>query len=565
MIAELTNLSRGRGELGADAGTPAIPSSSANGAVTEVAASAPAEVFVPDQASANETAIDSRPTFIAPAAPKFGDEGDLDKAAAYAFGESPAPFEDAANDPPETWSDTLFAANQQVIRSALEHNLIGSGYAYAVANGLEEFGDVREPIRAEFGKRNMPEWVLDELTEIALAGAPIPFDKSFGTKSFWVGRRNDQVNTLAHAIAARLPERVSHIILTPWLDSGGAERVALWHALAVDDAGGACVVMGTDRQKEGWVSRLPDSATYICLNQIVEEVGLAGHLGADDWAAALGLALSQTRFDVMHVINSYVATRMLRHPIDWGKRRIFYSLFGIGVDKHELEAGFWFGARDLRGVTDFISDNAVVPNARAAEFGLDPKAFRAIDYPVDATLKFSGVKKNGDGIARVLWASRLDPEKQPEIVFEIARAMPDVEFHMFGSGILTDGDLPRPPRNVWLRGPFDGWSSLPAEPFDCFLMTSRVTEGMPNIVLEAMGSALPVVASSVGAVPEALANKRGWLVDDITSWNAYVATLRSVFDDPQEARRRARAALLEVTRNRTFKKLTRTLSEIGYL
>jgi glycosyltransferase involved in cell wall biosynthesis len=48
--------------------------------------------------------------------------------------------------------------------------------------------------------------------------------------------------------------------------------------------------------------------------------------------------------------------------------------------------------------------------------------------------------------------------------------------------------------------------------FDLFVLSSR-SEGTPMVVLEAFGSATPVVATAVGGVPDLLENgKAGWLV-----------------------------------------------------
>jgi glycosyltransferase involved in cell wall biosynthesis len=70
-----------------------------------------------------------------------------------------------------------------------------------------------------------------------------------------------------------------------------------------------------------------------------------------------------------------------------------------------------------------------------------------------------------------------------------------------------------------------------------FLMSSDY-EGVSIAVLEAMRAGLPVVATSVGGMPETVRHgETGWLVPggDLA---AYVAALREALDDP--ARRRAR-------------------------
>ena len=38
----------------------------------------------------------------------------------------------------------------------------------------------------------------------------------------------------------------------------------------------------------------------------------------------------------------------------------------------------------------------------------------------------------------MLWASRLDYQKNPAVVFDIARRMPEVQFDVFGRQVLSD-------------------------------------------------------------------------------------------------------------------------------
>lgn len=571
MIPELVNLSRGR---------PAPPPAARRPPQVRPANPAPEPEETTNESVQFEAPdVEALPVEEVAAAPEltaeefaqqayaeYGADDRPDAAEAYALGDA-GELADANIDPPPEWSDTVFLAAEPSLRPMFARGLVGSAYAYAKATQQESFGQLRSPaLRDGLEARNAPDWLVGQLAEMALNGAPISVNADFPSSLYWRASTAHLVNDLAHALRANMPPEITHIILVPWLASGGAERVALWHARAVAEAGGRCLMLATDGRRESWVSRLPASAHYLCLNTIVDSIGLTGHLGADDCAMALTAALAQTPFKVLHVINSYVGTRMLRNPIDWAGRRIFYALYGVGRDDYGLDHGYWLSASELKGVDLFLSDNTTVPRARAPAFGLDFERFRGIAYPVEASLKYSGVRRAGGGKRRVLWASRLDPEKQPLMVFEIAGQMPDVEFNMFGTGVLSDGKLPDPPPNVRLRGGFDGWESLPAEPFECFLFTSGgVGEGLPNIILEAMGAGLPIVASAVGAVPEVLGGGNGWLVSRVSEPDEYISALEEVFAKPMEANKRARAALLEVTRNRTFANLQRALEEIGYL
>jgi glycosyltransferase involved in cell wall biosynthesis len=74
--------------------------------------------------------------------------------------------------------------------------------------------------------------------------------------------------------------------------------------------------------------------------------------------------------------------------------------------------------------------------------------------------------------------------------------------------------------------------------FDVLAITSR-TEGLPMTVLHAMAAEVPVVATSVGALPDALGDSAGWLVDP-ASESDFSAALREAIEDRDAARARAR-------------------------
>jgi glycosyltransferase involved in cell wall biosynthesis len=73
--------------------------------------------------------------------------------------------------------------------------------------------------------------------------------------------------------------------------------------------------------------------------------------------------------------------------------------------------------------------------------------------------------------------------------------------------------------------------------FDVLAITSR-TEGLPMTVLHAMAAEVPVVATAVGALPDALGDSAGWLVEP-TSESDFSTALREALADRPSARARA--------------------------
>lgn len=208
-------------------------------------------------------------------------------------------------------------------------------------------------------------------------------------------------------------------------------------------------------------------------------------------------------------------------------------------------------------------------SARAVEeaFGLSAGSVRTIyngvpDLPVDPLPR----RANGPVIGAV---GRLSPEKGYDVAIRALTGLPGATFVLVGDGAerprleALAGEL-----GVAERVEVIGWSSEPRRylpGFDVFVLPSR-QEGFPLAVVEAMLAGVPVVASDVGSVGEAVVEaETGFLVppDDPA---ALSERLRHVIADPELARKlgdsgreRARANFTAETMARSFEELYRAI------
>jgi glycosyltransferase involved in cell wall biosynthesis len=168
----------------------------------------------------------------------------------------------------------------------------------------------------------------------------------------------------------------------------------------------------------------------------------------------------------------------------------------------------------------------------------------------------------------VLWAGRLDADKRPQLLREIAERLPRKRFDVWGAPVLDDGRLFAPLAslpNVRLRGPFAGFGSIPDAPYHCFLYTSR-WDGLPNVLLEAVASGLLAVGSDVGAVREVLGDGGGILVRPPGDPGAYVKALEKSFRDPEAARETAERGRRRVIATHTREGFIASLASVpGFL
>ena len=158
---------------------------------------------------------------------------------------------------------------------------------------------------------------------------------------------------------------------------------------------------------------------------------------------------------------------------------------------------------------------------------------------------------------RLLSVGRLDPEKNPlllaDVLVQALRRDPRWHLDVCGDGTLADALTQRATAlgvadrlilhgNVSVDGPlWDFYRQAHA------LLHVSLTEGVPQVILEAFAARLPVVATAVGGV-EPVVSGRGLVVPPDDAEAAAVA-LQEVLDSPQRRRRRVDAAQAAAARH----------------
>jgi glycosyltransferase involved in cell wall biosynthesis len=169
--------------------------------------------------------------------------------------------------------------------------------------------------------------------------------------------------------------------------------------------------------------------------------------------------------------------------------------------------------------------------------------------------------KPWDGPLRVLSVGRLDPEKNPLLLVEIAELLRKRD-PRWSLAIAGDGPLHEAiERRIAERGLSDAVELLGYVPngpelwaeyrrSHAFLHVS-LTEGLPQVLFEAQGAGLPVVATDVGGVSAAVGGgESALLVPPEDAAAAAEALMRIAADEPE--RRRLIAAGLANAREQTI-------------
>jgi glycosyltransferase involved in cell wall biosynthesis len=178
-----------------------------------------------------------------------------------------------------------------------------------------------------------------------------------------------------------------------------------------------------------------------------------------------------------------------------------------------------------------------------SDVGLRRGSIRTIPVGVEP---FDPPSHNGGGARpRIGTIARLDPLKRVDDLLRALSGLPEVDLEIVGDG-PERGHLAALAERLGVndRTRFTGWSDEPRSwlaRWDAFVLPSGV-EGPSLVVLDAMLAELPVVATRVGSIPEAIRHEQTGLLVDVGDPAGLATAVRRVLADPELGRRLGTAA-----------------------
>lgn len=335
------------------------------------------------------------------------------------------------------------------------------------------------------------------------------------------------------------------VVLLPWLKPGGAEKYILQVLHELRRQGTAdkiLVISGQNASVHEWVPRLPKGAVFIDLHNSFP------HLEPSDRALLIVravLAVAQTRAR-LHLKASEFAHELMERfgaALAGHLQPIYYRFCDDVVMWSGAKLAAAWGIQHLRTqlahITRLISDCAYIASKDAAVMGVTASKHHVVYAQCDVQ---EAIHLVGEAPQfRLLWASRICNQKRPDLLISIAKEarkkFPQLGIEVYGtfehpyteSMMVRDG--------VQYCGNYNQFSELPLHRFDGFLYTTAF-DGLPNVILEALGSGLPVIAPAVGGIPEAVIDgATGFLLEDHAEVDVlvecYVQAIERVYADWQ--------------------------------
>ena len=412
-----------------------------------------------------------------------------------------------------------------------------------------------------------PDWLTEELKALSAIEADLSPDPAFlGGIPYY---KNDiplrrEVPVYARAMTVLGANRYSHVFLLPSLRRGGADLEALNFIRAlVEEYRKNVLVITTENADSPWLGKLPAAVTALDFGKAARD------LTFEEQRFVLLRLLLQLEPQVIHNINSHLGwSAYAAHGRCFSESsRLFASLFCDDYTVEMKPCGYAqrFLSDAYPHITRVLSDSQSYPRTLCDASGYPEKLFKAIYAPTSETQRWRRLSSGHSG--KVLWAGRLDRQKRPDLLRAIAQALPQLEFHVYGSPLLgsrrRDLRQLRKCRNVLLHGAYDGFSSLPAQDCDLFLYTSQ-WDGLPNILVEAAACGLPIVASSVGGVPELINKETGYLIEPYDDVPKFVAAISQLLSRPEEAAGKADRAMKLVSERHSWAHFVKSLAALEF-
>lgn len=166
----------------------------------------------------------------------------------------------------------------------------------------------------------------------------------------------------------------------------------------------------------------------------------------------------------------------------------------------------------------------------------------------------------------VAFMGRLSPEKRPDLFIDMASLLASRErettYVLIGSGPMADRLSRHLPAHMRQRFVFAGLLPDAASLMSGIdiLVCSSDTEGTPRVIIEAMLAGVPVVATTVGGIPDIISHQKSGLLVEPGSADALADAVQTLLERPDFARAlsdRAKWAAQWLTSNRMEERTAR--------
>ena len=356
------------------------------------------------------------------------------------------------------------------------------------------------------------------------------------------------------------------VFLLPFLVTNGADKEIL-HVMdglhVIRPSTRILIICGHPNRGAESSIRLPPHTTYIDLYTLD---GNASDASVD--LVAYKIVQSVCTNARIHLKSCEFTNRFFRkYRSVFTNHQIIYYRFAD--DKYLYEdrtyvdkCSFSFLSDCVNSIDLLITDSRRMVEKDRDRFGIDPEKWACLPARCDITTTADAAAARASRRQdRLLWASRIDWQKRPELLLliddELQRRKSSVTIEIFGRSIPDNFDIKNFDSRLRLqyKGRFGNFDRIDHRCYDGFIYTSLV-DGVPILVLAAMAAGLPVIAPDCDGLPEVvLPGETGILVPNLPDERAlaaaYCDAIETLLDDAGDriAMSRNCVAFIEATRS----------------
>lgn len=383
--------------------------------------------------------------------------------------------------------------------------------------------------------KSLPDWLVAEWRSLqAIDKELFPSRSALSKLTYYdsISPSHIKVGTAYKRLIDECPyDSYDYIIFAPWLIRGGGDLVTIRYANTIRQLhpDWKILVVGTENHTSPLQSEL-HGVTFVNFGATTSQ------LDKFEKERVMEQFIENSGCKRLHIINSLFAYDWCISHSTYLKSNA-YKIVVTSFSQSRDPDGYVYGYSHTHAplmygmATLYTTDNELVRQMWIDEYGFDPAIVAVHPQPVD--LPKQAWQSKAKSNYRILWASRLSAEKQPQLVGQIAKLLEDmpVTIDMYGegdAGFDQTSFTASLPSNVRYARPFKGFADLPYQDYDLFLYTS-LFDGMPNIILEAGAAGMPIVTAAVGGVPSLLSEgKDGLLVDTLDNPASYAGQIRKI-------------------------------------
>jgi glycosyltransferase involved in cell wall biosynthesis len=177
-----------------------------------------------------------------------------------------------------------------------------------------------------------------------------------------------------------------------------------------------------------------------------------------------------------------------------------------------------------------LADEIVTLNASSRQYTLEKCGRDSTIIPnflPDGVLEeINSRNERRTGFKNCLYVGHITKTKGCDLILEVAQLMPHITFTMVGFVSEEIKQLDKPDNLVFVGEVSKEQVVDCMNQADMFIFPT-LSEGFPNVVMEAMACGLPIVATGVGAIPDMIEDKGGIIIE-VGDINGFVTAIKHI-------------------------------------